>query len=143
MRLWPTPTASDHRGAQTVAACKRWRSRGRNLPEAVVLAVKREHSVRLALMEYVYVTMNSEGVLTEHEEVPLDVPEPTVVAQHGKEGETLVSTAFTPLCLKSETGLPMPFETIIVRGHKSVVVGSYPSLDEAFAAHDQAVQRSF
>lgn len=38
MRLWPTPTASDPRGAQRVESCKEWRSRGRNLPEAVVLA---------------------------------------------------------------------------------------------------------
>jgi len=45
VRLWPTPTASDYRGAQTLAACKRWRSRGRNQPEAVVLAEAAEHSL--------------------------------------------------------------------------------------------------
>lgn len=33
--LWPTPTASDHKGAKTAAAAKKWGSRGANLPEAV------------------------------------------------------------------------------------------------------------
>ncbi len=46
MRMWPTPTASDYRGAQTVAGCKAWRSRGRNLPEAVVLEEAREHQFK-------------------------------------------------------------------------------------------------
>lgn len=47
MKMWPTPTASDYRGAQTLAACKRWLSRGRNLPEAVVLAEAAEHSLSM------------------------------------------------------------------------------------------------
>lgn len=35
---WPTPTSSDYRGAQTLAACQEWEHRGTNLPEAVQLA---------------------------------------------------------------------------------------------------------
>ena len=33
--LWPTPTSSDHKGAASPASCKKWTSRGTNLPEAV------------------------------------------------------------------------------------------------------------
>lgn len=33
--LWPTPTASDHKGATNIDACKDWKTRGTNLPEAV------------------------------------------------------------------------------------------------------------
>ena len=36
-RLWPTPTASDHKGAATPEAVKTWEKRGHNLPEAVQL----------------------------------------------------------------------------------------------------------
>ena len=35
--MWPTPTTSDYKGATTIEACKDWKSRGKNLPEAVLL----------------------------------------------------------------------------------------------------------
>lgn len=37
--LWPTPTSSDHKGAQRLDACKKWKTRGTNLPEAALKAV--------------------------------------------------------------------------------------------------------
>jgi hypothetical protein len=36
--LWPTPVQSDWKGATSVAACKEWKTRGKNLPERVLLA---------------------------------------------------------------------------------------------------------
>lgn len=141
MRLWPTPTASDHRGAQRVNSCKRWRSRGRNLPEAVVLAEAWEHSVTLAPMEYVFVTMDEEGVLSEQALVPVEVPPPTTLAQHTIDNTTTISTAFTPLCLRSESGAPQPFETAVVRGHKSTIVARHTDLHTALTTHDEVVRR--
>lgn len=46
MKLWPTPTASDYRGAQTIAACKQWSSRGQNLAEAVVVTESAERELK-------------------------------------------------------------------------------------------------
>lgn len=97
MKLWPAPTASDHRGVQTVAACKRWQTRGRNLPEAIVLAEVSGHAVTLAPMDYVFVTMDEEGVLSEQAQMPVEVPPPTILAQHAVDNTTTISTAFTPL----------------------------------------------
>ncbi len=122
-------------------ACKEWRSRGRNLPEAVVLAETRPLSVRLALMDCVLVTMDEEGVLYEQPSVSADVPPPTILAEHEVDNGTTISTAFTPLCLRTESGVPQAFETVVVRGAKSTVVARHTDLDSALRAHDELVRR--
>jgi hypothetical protein len=48
-------------------------------------------------MDYVFVTMDEEGVLSEQAQMPVEVPPPTILAQHAVDNTTTISTAFTPL----------------------------------------------
>lgn len=93
----------------------------------------------ISLMDTAYVRMDEEGIITELSEEPEPAPQPTVVAEHVQPDGTLVSTAFTPLCMRSEAGVPQCFETIVGRGHKSLVVRRYSDLHEALRGHDETV----
>lgn len=107
-----------------------------------MLAEVSEHSVTLAPMDYVFVTMDEEGVLSEQAQVPVEVPPPTILAQHTVDNTTTISTAFTPLCLRCKSGAPQAFETAVVRGHKSTIVARHTDLHSALTTHDEVVRRN-
>lgn len=90
-----------------------------------------------------YYSMSAEGVLSPctpeiAERLMLD-EESRVVASTTLDG-IFVSTAFLPICLKFEDGSPQTFETVVVRGHKSLVVKRYSDLADALSGHDEVVR---
>lgn len=90
-------------------------------------------------VDIAHVGMDEEGIITEFREAPESSTQPRVLAEHVQSNGTLVSTAFTPLCMRSEAGVPQCFETVVVRGHKSLVVRRYTDLHEALRGHDETV----
>ncbi len=94
-------------------------------------------------MELGYYEMSQEGVLkpcgAELAESLMADEDARIVASSNLDG-TVVSTAFLPICLTFKDGTPQAFETVIIRGHKSVVVRRYSDLAEALKGHDQVVR---
>lgn len=90
----------------------------------------------------VYV-MSEEGVLNpcsaELAESLMADEDSRIVASTNLNG-TVVSTTFLPLCLTFEDGSPQAFETVIVRGHRSLVVTRYCDLADALSGHDAVVK---
>ncbi|GIK31585.1 MAG: hypothetical protein BroJett009_05770 [Armatimonadota bacterium] len=94
-------------------------------------------------MELGYYEMSVEGVLrpcdAEVVETLMADEDARIVATTNIDGG-FVSTAFLPICLTFEDGSPQAFETVVIRGHKSLVVKRYSDLAEALKGHDQVVQ---
>lgn len=94
-------------------------------------------------MELGYYEMSVEGVLKPcdaHVAGILMADEDARIVATTDIDDGFVSTAFLPICLTFEAGSPQAFETVVVRGHKSVVVKRYSDLAEALRGHDQVVQ---
>jgi len=94
-------------------------------------------------MKIGHFSMDSEGVIspcavTVASELMAD--EDARIVSHTQFEGGFVSTAFLPVCLLKEDGSPQAFETVIVRGHKSIVVKRYCDLADALRGHDTVVQ---
>lgn len=95
-------------------------------------------------MEIGHYKMSAEGVLAPcdpDEANRLMADEDSRMLSQARIGDSLISTAFLPICLTFEDGRPQAFETVIVQGHKSVVVARYSDLAEAYRGHDQEVAK--
>src|SRR5689334_22491178 len=95
-------------------------------------------------MEIGHYRMSAEGILSPcgpDEADRMMADEDSRILAQDSVADSTVSTAFLPICLTFEDGRPQAFETVIVCGHKSLVVARYADLAEALRGHDHQVAR--
>jgi hypothetical protein len=90
---------------------------------------------KLLYVDTLHLRMDAEGVLSEEPD-PTASTEPTLVAESSWKDGTRISTAFIPVCIRSDNGRAECFETIVFRDQKSTVVARYCGLRAALRGHD-------